>query len=195
MLKPNDWPDGICACFNDMGICCKGCYCPCCLSRDNFLIIDNPENTCKGGCGTKMTEFWIRQTIRRRSNMREECCNDCLLACCCCTQLAICQDARALQNGYGLPMPGEGYFGRITNPSTKQQSYSPPPQQNIPLPPQQPQQGYPAYPSYPDAPQAYQAPMYAPQQGQPPMYAPQPGQAPIYVQQQPQYPMYSQPPQ
>ena len=131
-----DWPDGLCSCFSDCGSCCLGCLCLCCVLSDNAKRVDNPDSCFKGCFGTKMSEFWVRQTIRRRMNMRENCCGDCCVACTCLLPLAACQTNRALKNGFGTPLPGEGYYGKIAKPKEEpatnvvvQQAYAPPPQQ------------------------------------------------------------------
>ena len=109
-----DWPDGICNCCNDMSTCCFGLFCPCCLMIDNTKRLDNPDSCCKNYLCC-MGPFWVRQTIRRRENMRENCCSDCWTVAFC-PLLSSCQVNRALKNDFGTPMPGEGYFGRIAKP-------------------------------------------------------------------------------
>ena len=118
---------------------------------DNFKRVDNPESCCKGCCCAKMPEFWIRQTIRRRENMRENCCADCCVACTCCLPFAVCQDARALRQDFGVPLPGEGYYNRILKPIQNKKAsdayvYNQPPPKAPPGMPSEymPQPGMPA---------------------------------------------------
>ena len=108
------FPDGKCDCFNDMGICCYGYFCPYCLSLQNVGLVDGTGCTIKHCC-CPFGEFWVRQTIRRRKNLPEECCADCQDVGYCCPSCALCQDARALKIGFGTPLPGEGYRGFVNN--------------------------------------------------------------------------------
>ena len=190
MSTPTGFPDGLCDCFSDCGICCLTWYCPCCQSSQNFKMVDNPESCCKGCCGLKMPEFWIRQTMRRRTNLPENCCGDCCVTCTCLLPFAICQDGRALKAGFGVPLPGEGYAGHIRTPKQQgggggganivisqnvgQNNYAPPPPQGYAPPPPQgyappPPQGY-----APPPPQGYAPPPPAPAGYAPPPPPPAP---------------------
>ena len=116
-----------------------------------------------------MPEFWIRQTIRRRTNLPENCFGDFCATCTCLLPLAICQDGRALKAGFGLPLPGEGYAGHIRTPKEQGQGGGGP--TNIVITQNVGQNNYAPPPGY-APPQGYAQPQgYAPP---PPGYAPPP---------------------
>ena len=125
MSDPPDWPDDIFSCLDDVGLCCQGFFCLCCVLSDNYKKVDNPDNCTKGCFASKMSEFWVRQTIRRRQNMPEDFCNDCILSRTCLLPLAACQTQRALRLGFGVPLPGEGYYGHVISPINQLQTNTP----------------------------------------------------------------------
>lgn len=191
-----DFHTGLFDCFSDMSVCCMGWYCPCILSCQNQEKLEGYKTM--RHCCMPMSEFYIRQVIRQRQNYSHAGISDCY-AYSCCYACFVCQDARELNKGYGLPLKGEGYKGHIGKSSGKKHkdkdkqnkdqsapAQQPVGQQPIQQPPPyypDPQYTQPGYPNYSNAPQypngyapqpAYQVPQgysaYPPQQnGIPPV--------------------------
>ena len=97
--------------------------------------------------------------------MEENCCQDCCVACTCLYPLGVCQDARALSKGVGVPLSGEGYWGSIRYTGNKvENNMNVPIMQQTMYQPQQYQQQYNANPNqlYPIPQQAVYQQTYAP---------------------------------
>ena len=141
--QPGQYPDGLCDCANDISICCYGMFCTMCLSAQNLRKIDHGGNLLKV-IFIKAPEFWMRQVIRRRANMEEECIYDVCASFTIAYPCAVCQDARALKQGIGTPRPGDGYFGHITSNDAPNQKFAEPLNSlDVPyteIPPQSPNQ-------------------------------------------------------
>ncbi|KAJ4457567.1 hypothetical protein PAPYR_6925 [Paratrimastix pyriformis] len=87
------------SCFSNMGICCKGCWCPCLLIASNA----NYNTECSAGVclGSALgfctcCECYFRGHLRQHYNIPASCCND-FLASFCCMSCAACQDANEIQ--------------------------------------------------------------------------------------------------
>ena len=114
MSGPAEFSTGLCGCFDDFGVCLYGCFCTTCLMCQNQAKVEGTKCGCRQAC-CPLFEYNTRQIIRRRKNMNEECCVDCMTVGYF-LPLVVCQDARELNNGFGLPLPNEGYWGQIVNP-------------------------------------------------------------------------------
>lgn len=154
-----DFSTGLCSCCTDCGSCCYGWICGCCLFSDNWKKIRGTANPCCM-CFCPMSMFWVRQTLRMRKHMSRNDCGDCMTSCLC-WNLANCQHARELNNGFCLPNGTEYYSGEMP---PKPQGYAGPPPQGYAGPPPQgyagpPPQGYPPQQGYAaPPPQGYSQP-------------------------------------
>ena len=138
-----DFSTGLLSCFADTGICCYTYFCPFCQAADNWGKIRG-KNCGLDDCCFLPLPYWTRQFIRTRKHMDEACFTDCLVMCCC-TSCEICQEARELKNGFGLPPPTEYYYSPNRQPLMENkdgyqaapQGYAPPPPQGYAPPPPQ----------------------------------------------------------
>jgi len=90
----NEWQYGVCECYQNLGICCKGYFCgPC-------LICDNGEAVGKDGCGWCMITCcfpWVsaslfRTAAREKYGIEGEEWQDWAMGVCC-TPFVSCQTA------------------------------------------------------------------------------------------------------
>lgn len=103
---PQPWKTGLCGCFNDMAICCYGCWCLPCLYGEN-----SSKASDGGSCCCPATLFclcmycpWLvccisgptRTVIRSKYHLREAPCSDCCVHFWC-TCLAVCQEGREIK--------------------------------------------------------------------------------------------------
>lgn len=93
-------------CFDDWGICCYGCWCPCCLFGSNASRLDGQNGCimCCIDCNLSMYSLsWVghlfqRYKLRQRLSLREDTrCSD-LPAVMCCAYCALCQEAREMKS-------------------------------------------------------------------------------------------------
>ncbi|KAK9863545.1 hypothetical protein WJX84_005768 [Apatococcus fuscideae] len=105
-----EWTAGIFGCLGDCGICCYGCWCPCCLFGDNH------SKAMGTGCVGPTIIFYLlgsigcqcfyagplRKELRNRYSLQERPCNDCCVHWCC-SPCAICQEAREIKARGGIP--------------------------------------------------------------------------------------------
>lgn len=151
----NAWSSGLCDCFDDMGVCCLTCWCPCVTYGDNVEKVSDGQSSC---CiwGTLyclamgMAYFCVplncclqcgpRGDIRRAYGLVEDP-NDCLVSCCC-SYCALCQEARQLQKPkpqMATVVPGVIVGGVYAAPMQQQMTaYNQPvyPQQGVQYPQQ-----------------------------------------------------------
>ena len=106
----SDFTTGLFGCMSDIGTCLYGTFCPVCLNLKTFSKLNEEECDC---CYllNPISEFWVRQTIRRRKHMKKEACCDTLTAGFC-FACAICQDAREV-NANRFPKSQSEYYAGI----------------------------------------------------------------------------------
>jgi len=100
--------DGLCSFYNDWGICCTSCFCPCYQKAKNKAMADNRDCSC-WDCICCASEYFTRQQIRSTFAMEVErsACNDCCLVTFC-PMCVICQDGRELKFRRARPSAGPG---------------------------------------------------------------------------------------
>ncbi|BBN06715.1 hypothetical protein MPTK1_3g23350 [Marchantia polymorpha subsp. ruderalis] len=127
------WSSGICACCDDVPICCLGCWCPCVLFGQNVEMLEGKpwigpclmhfllwgvvtglccaltEGTIVGVLGSCVPCYVCsyRKALRTRYNLEDAPCGD-FLTHLCCHMCANCQEHRELtertSTGVGLPV-------------------------------------------------------------------------------------------
>ena len=110
MTPQEPWSSGLCACFDDCGICLYGWCCPCFLVGESAERLRPGESQYWSACCTYcglvsvigcdvFVGYNQRQQIRGLFRLRDESCGcgDCCISCCC-SGLVICQHARELKH-------------------------------------------------------------------------------------------------
>lgn len=97
---PQMWQTGLLECFNDFGICCQGCLCPCCLYGKNVEKFNNSNCLCSCLlyllCCGPVQHCSFRRDLRTKYNLQQSPCNDCCVAFCC-GPCGMCQEAREIK--------------------------------------------------------------------------------------------------
>ncbi|XP_020627600.1 cell number regulator 7-like [Orbicella faveolata] len=96
-----DWSSGLCACFENVGICIKTYFCPCIVAGKIGEALG--ENCCYHGFCSLMGPIGIYCGAQNRGKLRDKFqipgtfVNDCLMHWCC-PFCAYAQEARELQS-------------------------------------------------------------------------------------------------
>ncbi|XP_059146222.1 placenta-specific gene 8 protein-like [Physella acuta] len=88
------WSSGICDCFNDCEICCKGYFCYPCLECQ--VATDMGESCCLPCC-VPGWQIVLRTMMRTQRNIKGSVMDDCCIVCCC-PALSLCQLAREIKD-------------------------------------------------------------------------------------------------
>jgi Cys-rich protein (TIGR01571 family) len=103
-----EWSKSLFSCFDNIGICCVGSFCPCVL----YGVIKSNRN--ESGCGTACLHCFLyscmascalqsclscsqRQELRREYNIRGDSCEDFCIHCCC-TPCAMTQEWNEIED-------------------------------------------------------------------------------------------------
>ncbi|XP_076843543.1 plac8 onzin related protein 6 [Brachyhypopomus gauderio] len=131
--KTGQWSSSVCDCCEDMGICCFGFWCPCCLmcktSKEFGECLCLPLLEMFFGSGIPPVTYALRSSIRERYRIRGSMCDDCCMATCC-GICVWCQMARELK----YRRQPQVFVNAPVNPS-----YHPPQPYGPPYGPVQPQ--------------------------------------------------------
>ncbi|PWZ52595.1 Cell number regulator 7 [Zea mays] len=108
-VAASQWSSGLCACFDDCGLCCMTCWCPCVTFGRIAEVVDRGATSCAAAgaiytllaCFTGFQCHWI-YSCTYRSKMRAQlglpdvgCCDCCVHFCC--EPCALCQQYRELR--------------------------------------------------------------------------------------------------
>ncbi|XP_061091521.1 cornifelin homolog [Conger conger] len=100
--QSNGWNTGICACFDDMSICCLGFWCPCilpCKTSADFgecCCLPLLDSMCTIPMCVPPVALAMRVGARNRYNIQGSMCTDCFTATFCNT-CTWCQIAREIK--------------------------------------------------------------------------------------------------
>ena len=142
MSSAADFSSSLFDCCQDSGVCIYTCFCGWCQASTNWAKIRGKNHCGCEDCSLLPAPFWTRQFIRTRKHMEEKCMSDCCVFCFC-TPCEICQEAREIKNGFGIPPPTEYYWSRTNQPLIdNKEIYAQSPQGYAPPPPPPAPQGY-----------------------------------------------------
>ncbi|KAG7249380.1 hypothetical protein CRUP_000837, partial [Coryphaenoides rupestris] len=95
-VQTGEWSSGLCACCNDMPICCLGFLCP--MVVGCYTAHKYGENCCLGMLPGGMTA--MRTHMRLTYGIQGTIINDTLMMCCC-GYLEMCRMAREIRSRNG----------------------------------------------------------------------------------------------
>ncbi|KAL7875803.1 hypothetical protein AOLI_G00107660 [Acnodon oligacanthus] len=99
--KSSQWSSGLCDCCEDMGICCLGFWCPCCLMCNTSERFGEcfclPLVEISFGALVPPLTFAMRSSMRERYRIQGTMCDDCCVSTCCAV-CVWCQIARELKH-------------------------------------------------------------------------------------------------
>eukprot|EP00090_Calanus_glacialis_P041543 TRINITY_DN73495_c0_g1_i1.p1 TRINITY_DN73495_c0_g1~~TRINITY_DN73495_c0_g1_i1.p1 ORF type:complete len:100 (-),score=19.54 TRINITY_DN73495_c0_g1_i1:44-343(-) len=97
----SDWKHGLCGCTDDMGTCCYGYWCGCCMMMDNANRLGKSGivYALLGCFGHFIPILLTRQAAREQYNIEGSTCDDVMVSCCCacCSNIQTANEIRGRQ--------------------------------------------------------------------------------------------------
>ena len=109
MAAAADFGSGLCDLFSDISLTLYTCFCFPCQKASNWAKVRGEPCTVEH-MACPVSEYWTRQFIRSRKHMKKEIASD-VFTFCCCMPCAIIQDAKELNNGFGVSPETEYFYG------------------------------------------------------------------------------------